>query len=347
MDLMKGIAAVLVLIGHSIQYSPIDEKITNELFAFVYSFHMPLFILLSGYCARFGAKKSAFEILVKRNICLSLPILVWGTENYIYTMMQQGNSLVLTMENIQNWIISITRGGFWFLYVAIFCNTIGFVVIRQTKHKAILLGCGTWLALLLLSELDPCFSKFAFLWPYYFLGIYLSKIKSEFEKEYNIILAILSFVFPLFLLYYNQDCYIYTTGIGLSNSTLSYTSHIIINIYRYFIGLSGCAFCYYIMIPLFNITKNLFKTCFIYFGKHSLEYYVMQNALFRYAWNTIKSTGGGQTFTIWLLEKENVCTFIVVPIVAFIVIGIMELFIFFIKKLPKCISLFVFGRKTI
>lgn len=61
LDIAKSLGIILVVIGHCIQYgsgSLYFEKelyFYNILFKFIYSFHMPLFMLISGYL--FGYNK--------------------------------------------------------------------------------------------------------------------------------------------------------------------------------------------------------------------------------------------------------------------------------------------------
>lgn len=47
-DFLRGIAIFLVLLGHSIQWTD-PEWQHNLLFEGIYSFHMPLFMFISGY----------------------------------------------------------------------------------------------------------------------------------------------------------------------------------------------------------------------------------------------------------------------------------------------------------
>ena len=49
-DIIKGIAIFLVVLGHVIQFRFLPESFDeNYLFRMIYSFHMPLFMFLSGY----------------------------------------------------------------------------------------------------------------------------------------------------------------------------------------------------------------------------------------------------------------------------------------------------------
>lgn len=50
-DISKGIAIILMILGHSFI---LTANWTNFFFKFVYSFHMPLFIIFSGYYFKIG-----------------------------------------------------------------------------------------------------------------------------------------------------------------------------------------------------------------------------------------------------------------------------------------------------
>ena len=62
-DIIKGVAIFLVVLGHSLQYFYIDSAYSNTdfLFSFIYSFHMPLFMVVSGYFAYSSFSKPIYE----------------------------------------------------------------------------------------------------------------------------------------------------------------------------------------------------------------------------------------------------------------------------------------------
>lgn len=81
-DNLKGFAIVLVVIGHVIQcmYAPGTYQ-DNVLFRYIYSFHMPLFMMLSGMTLNIH-KRIPMENLPKfigrRFLQLVVPFVVWG-----------------------------------------------------------------------------------------------------------------------------------------------------------------------------------------------------------------------------------------------------------------------------
>ena len=63
-DLSKGILIILVVLGHSIQYAIGSEWLTSQkfyddiIFRAIYSYHMPLFMMISGYLFYNSNKKN-------------------------------------------------------------------------------------------------------------------------------------------------------------------------------------------------------------------------------------------------------------------------------------------------
>ena len=49
-DAARGIGMMLVVLGHAISDTTMDNPLLSRLFYFIYSFHMPLFFFISGYC---------------------------------------------------------------------------------------------------------------------------------------------------------------------------------------------------------------------------------------------------------------------------------------------------------
>ena len=79
LDAAKGVAIVLVVLGHTIQqYAGLDNRTALDLGfeRFIVSFHMPLFMLVSGYLFYFSLQRhSELDIVKKRIKMFAFPIL--------------------------------------------------------------------------------------------------------------------------------------------------------------------------------------------------------------------------------------------------------------------------------
>ena len=66
-DFSKGCLIALVVLGHSVQ--AVDNDFAqNNLFSFIYSFHMPLFFTLSGFAYWLGFSSSSSTRSVRKSL---------------------------------------------------------------------------------------------------------------------------------------------------------------------------------------------------------------------------------------------------------------------------------------
>ena len=128
LDIVKGIAAILVVWGHTIQYFSVGgfDFWESSIFRMIYSFHMPLFMLVSGYLFYWTcSRKTWTEVISGRIRGIGIPMIVWGTIIWLIRSRQN-----LT---IGRWVGEIV--GIWFLYAVIISSAI-VVTIAKCKVKS-------------------------------------------------------------------------------------------------------------------------------------------------------------------------------------------------------------------
>lgn len=85
-DVCKGLLTLLVVLGHCIQYGmgqeyrETDAYFDNFLYRTIYCFHMPAFMIISGYFFANSCKKTASipQMLKKRILSMLIPISSWS-----------------------------------------------------------------------------------------------------------------------------------------------------------------------------------------------------------------------------------------------------------------------------
>lgn len=78
LDNLKGFAIILVILGHIIQMWYDSDFTHNKVWLYIYSFHMPLFMFISGYITGiYSNKLSILQFSKKRFIQLIIPLLCW------------------------------------------------------------------------------------------------------------------------------------------------------------------------------------------------------------------------------------------------------------------------------
>lgn len=85
-DVCKGLLTFLVVLGHCIQYGMGQEYretgayFDNYLYRTIYCFHMPAFMIISGYFFASSCQKTASipKMLKKRILSMLIPISSWS-----------------------------------------------------------------------------------------------------------------------------------------------------------------------------------------------------------------------------------------------------------------------------
>ena len=128
-DVLKGVAIAMVLLGHSIIEFPIDLSRVpwcNYLHHLVSAVHMPLFFAISGYCFSFHNWR---DYLGKKCRRILIPYLVFSSLNTVSKVLLP--SMVNGAAHLEKLGYSIlTGGGHWFLYT-IFLIFLFFPFIRK------------------------------------------------------------------------------------------------------------------------------------------------------------------------------------------------------------------------
>lgn len=117
LDILKGFAMICMVIGHSIIVYPIDISHVawcEGLHNFIYSFHMELLFLLSGFLYR---RKEWLPYVKGKVNRILVPYLIWGA---VFLLMPVLFSPIVHRETpfadgVVNYLLY--GGGYWFLYV--------------------------------------------------------------------------------------------------------------------------------------------------------------------------------------------------------------------------------------
>ena len=132
-DFLKGIAILCVIYGHCLQYGSGSAFLQQELYwdniwmKVIYSFHMPLFIAISGYLFFFSLERNGAKIcLIKRAKSL-LPVCGTWAVILLVRDVAMGNRLgsIHTIARLGRYFLT----DFWFLWAVLLCT--GLVTITE------------------------------------------------------------------------------------------------------------------------------------------------------------------------------------------------------------------------
>lgn len=141
-DVAKGIGIFFVVWGHIILHGPV--------YNFIYSFHMPLFFLLSGLLFNISKYKTLKEFCVHRCKTLIIPYLVFSFITYIYWVVIENpitdNEGILT-PFLQIFISQGSAGymlhniPMWFVLCLFAIEIIYFLLKRRLNNKSLFIVC--------------------------------------------------------------------------------------------------------------------------------------------------------------------------------------------------------------
>ena len=223
-----------VLMGHFIQYSA-SGKNPSWLWELIYSFHMPLFMVLSGYFVNFSID---IERLKRRFMCLIVPGFLWSVIIVVvlavlvkYTHFQN------PIEN-QTFLLRIFKQ-FWFLSCLFFCYVVGAISVKIFRNELVAFMVSTTLLMFFCVEEHL---HIAFLYPFLWTGYFLRKNNLLDSVSWQILLANIG-IFSVLLIWWSADLTIYSMPIkvySLDNNSIVFDfQNLMITAYRFCIGLVG------------------------------------------------------------------------------------------------------------
>lgn len=169
-DSIKGLLIFLVVIGHALE-TDLSTRMTSNIYDFIYLFHMPLFILISGYFTKTNDKEKFWKGILK----LFKLFILFDILHYVATF-----SYPHSIEQL------LTPGwSLWYLLSLIYFRIIVFFVDNQKKLNAhIFIICSMIVSIsagfipFIGRPGDPLsLSRTFFFFPFFLMGYYSEKIK--------------------------------------------------------------------------------------------------------------------------------------------------------------------------
>lgn len=170
-DATRGFAIYLVVLGHCIQYAtPYNYEFReNIVFQFIYGFHMPLFMMVSGYLFWYSVNRYDLVHGVAAKIKgIMVPCVMWGFVTYMCDIFVRGYEPV----SIKACFLYIAFSS-WFLWAVFYCSLYGFV----TKY---LFRNSIWgyAAVILLNYIIPDIGNYAGtkrMLPFFVIGMLVNR----------------------------------------------------------------------------------------------------------------------------------------------------------------------------
>ena len=238
-NVVKGIAVVLMIWGHCIQYSSKGsfDVFSHPIFQGIYSFHMPLFMLISGYLFWFSFQKRDLKtLLIRRTQSMLQPIVFASMLNNILAKLP--TFLLHRTIRLTNGELFVGLYSLWFLWCVLSSSTAVAIAGKATRK--------VWLQLLyvilgvFLVALFPENHYHLYMYPYFVAGFYYGMYRSRIPSWLSRCAVASLVVFPAMLPFYKYWHLIYMTPVYTPEMEL--LDLLQLNGFRWGIGFAGSLF---------------------------------------------------------------------------------------------------------
>lgn len=308
-DIVRGFAILLVCFGHCIQmgsggeYFAAASYFDSRVYQFIYSFHMPLFMLLSGWFGAYSmeharAKGIEARMLGRRTFALLFPVLFWdafnAVTNFLMTVPTISRDDPVYDLKIQ-WLARHFLGGIpsdffttlWFLWAVWWAFVLIFAVRRFGRDHLAVYAAVALLGLVTPDGLN--FGVYKYVFPYYLLGYlaarpgregrWFRKYAAKAAGSAGSMLAA-GAVFVLLFVFFRRSILIYESGFRIEPGSGIHGALVAVakDAYRFLIGLAGCIFFLLLLYRLWRATQERLRglwTGLAAFGRHSMGIYIL------------------------------------------------------------------------
>lgn len=291
-DKYKGLAIILVVWGHCMQFCTKNDVLNNKIVEMIYTFHMPFFMAISGYLYYFSINKRNLKDLIKARIKqLLIPFLIWSFLYLLVFRWQVSHNLV---EWIKNYIYNLPFF-FWFIWSLLICSFCTAIINKVFKDSFFAYFLIFFIILLLPNGLGFYYTKFMI--PYFFAGYLVHK----YQLKTNKIIFLISFLVLMLMWYFwKNEYYIYITTMA---TRLNDVAGMYDDVYRYIAGFAGIL----VFVMLIKKLPNL--KVFEVLGRNTLPIYFISCFLNSYL------------YLFRLPYQHYLYSFVYTPIVTAIVIA--------------------------
>jgi len=345
LDYIKGFAIILVIIGHSIQYGSGINFLNSDSFPYeklvfkvIYSFHMPLFMVVSGYLFfntinRYSVK----QLLSSRITKLVVPVFVWVglflifhfTVHLIHHSVIRHETVTIDfVAGLKNYIGSSFQS-FWFLWAVFWCSLLVILTNKLFNDSVY-----AYLVIFILTFITPDLygaELYKFMFPFFLSGYFFNKRKDIFEsvlsKVKQIYLLLIVGVAYLFVMqFYKQSSYIYDRGFTVLSKDA--WTQIGLDFYMIIVGLIGTVLV--LLLVNYVLRYNAIKKTYIAnLGINSMGIYIVSSYLL---------------IPVHKLTKNLPSSFLLTFIETILILAISYLIIEILKKFKLANRLLLGGR---
>lgn len=340
-DYLKAITIFLVVVGHCIQFGSGHEVYENQLyfnnflFRLIYSFHMPMFMIISGYLFYNTAYKySAKIVLVKKIQSICIPLVLWGTMDFIISIFRMGEFPAI-LELCKMYIGSI-QSGLWFLWALLYSCIIT-LIIKTFGRDSKWIYTGVIVLFFFVTD-SFHLRNTKFLYPFFVLGyfgnknFFASKAKKalrNIDLSKKIFVSVFLIIFIILLNGYGRNISIYRSSMYIVDFNDAWNI-VYASLYRWVTGIIGCGLFAMTIYLIHNLIAGKLQKILIGLSTTSLGVYIINSYANIYLLLPLTST---LTFHPIILLIESIA------------MSLLCWFISYILQKNRLVNLLMFGGR--
>lgn len=355
MDLLRCFAIFTVVIGHLLSIPAFATESGEQFYRnIIVPFHMPLFVMLSGWF--FSGKDDVKTFFTKKALSIALPYTVWVFIYYFLILMCQslfspeGFHLSTLVWHVRFAIDAFGLYGWWFLRGLFFCFLVAYPSIKLFKDNYLWCGIFSIVMMFVLSlsgiipnheVKDSVFKGFIYLYPFFWVGALAKRYIDKLANMKTLIAMGVLFVGMLLGWHGEPDSFygMNTSALAPGNAAnpLEGWDVVIRTLYRFVTGVAGGMFFVLLFKHIFDndavqpVTESPFRKWCKSVGKNTLGIYILQSFVY---WNLPKHD---------LFGMGDACGFVISLIVSTLVI-IVSQYIIVITSKSSLLALALWGK---
>lgn len=261
-DLLKAFAIYFVILGHVLQYVVFKSNFSKDpVWCFIYTFHMPLFIIISGFF--FSYKGDINHYMTNKAKQLLFPAMVGCVIAYSFIYLFN----ILHKDYTSLPPIDVIVSDLWFLKFIFIANIVA--VFFKKSNIYIKLFIIIYISYFCFSSYGS-YCSFASYIPFFFIGIFIKYLYEKKKINAYLVFSLSLIVCVLTFLIWNNQYLLYYSPVDLSLPHIfAYTMRIILGT-----SISGLIISsFFLFNKMFDLNKFAFL---INTGKRTLLIYVLQ-----------------------------------------------------------------------
>ncbi len=273
-DYLKGLLIILVTTGHVLQFVilPHGAQWSDPFFQAIYSFHMPLFMGLSGYLCHPAIMRSRlWDIMTGKARSYLVPIVAWAVlfKCCVFIALHPFPLGQLPLETAHE-----ALGTLWFLW-ALLASIILTAALKYTGRFFWVAYSLSLVAVLLLPDTGNLV-MFKFTYPFFQVGFLVAARRSEAARFMHCRpLVYTTFVAALVCYFlWNADTFIYSSGMSLGHGNWHHVA------LRFASGIFGSICVLAISTRVYAFLPQRLKVALQALGRDSIYIYILQTYAF-------------------------------------------------------------------